>query len=443
MPQQKFQKLREDYPVFIYETFHWTISEHQLAVTFRFSVGDFCFEPQYLIPIPDSFSLTTDMLENLIFHLGLCETISYWKATCSPRLKICPYRLNPTATKWWKKLFYNGLGEFRYLNGINCSEEDFVNFEFETTATLSAFSDPSNQGVLIPIGGGKDSAVTLELLKKIDFTKYTFTLNEIPAAKRTRIQAGYASENHINVQRKLSPQLLKMNEEGFLNGHTPFSALLAFVTTLVASIYRLRYITLSNESSANESTIAGTNINHQYSKTIDFEQDFRDYAQRFITPDVEYFSFLRPISESEIARLFSRFSQHHATFRSCNRGSKKDEWCGKCSKCLFVWIILSPYLSTKALAEIFGRNLENDSELMDDFQKLTGIAAEKPFECIGTIDEVQKSIVDAYQNNHHQGYLYQYFMEQKIVLKPSKSNDTSSHFLPFQFLQILKQALHE
>lgn len=443
MNQQKFQRLRNEFPIFNYDGYHWEIFENRLNIVYHLSNGIYHFNPTYIIPITDSFSLTSEILENLIFQLGLCETISYWKATCSPVVKIKPFGLNQEAVEWWKKLFYNGLGEFRYLNGIECYQENFVNFEFEAEQSIKPFYQHDNQGVLIPVGGGKDSAVTLELLKQIEKQKFTFTLNQSPAATRSIIQAGYDEHRNINVLRTISPTLLKMNDDGFLNGHTPFSALLAFVTTFVSALYQIRYIALSNESSANESTIAGTNINHQYSKTIEFERDFRAYSKMFISPDIEYFSFLRPIFETEIAKLFSRFPQHHSSFRSCNKGSKTDVWCGSCSKCLFVWIILSPYLSTEELIKIFGKNLEEDFDLLDDFQKLTGIADEKPFECIGTIDEVRESIVRAYNHNEHKGILYQYFMDKGIQTLPQKTAELSANFLPNDFLQILKNAIHE
>lgn len=443
MNQHKFQDFRKNYPEFCYEGYHWEIFENELSIIYYFSIGSYKFESKYRFPISDRFSLTTDILENLVFHIGLCEVISYWKTTCSPIIRIKPFCLNNQQILWWKRLFYNGLGEFRYLNGIKCSEEDFVNIKFDTNETTKPFSMLENKGILIPVGGGKDSAVTLELLKEMHQQKFTFTLNQSPSEERTIKQAGYDSKLHINVRRTLSPILLKMNDEGFLNGHTPFSALLAFVTTLVAALNQLQFIALSNESSANESTIPGTNINHQYSKTLEFEKDFREYSHKNLSKDIEYFSFLRPINEMEIAKIFSRYPQHFQTFRSCNIGSKKDEWCGKCSKCLFVWIIFSPYLSTETLIKIFGKNLEEDSELMEDFQKLTGIAKEKPFECIGTIDEVRESIVNAYKNNHHKGYLYQYFVDLGLKVKSQKQVSLSPNFLQNDFLQILKSALYE
>ena len=117
--------------------------------------------------------------------------------------------------------------------------------------------------------------------------------------------------------------MLQLNAEGYLNGHTPFSALLAFLTLLIGVGSGSKYIALSNESSANESTVPGTDINHQYSKSIEFERDFRDYVSQHLSEEIQYFSFLRPLNEMQIASLFAQCEAYHPVFRSCNAGSTK------------------------------------------------------------------------------------------------------------------------
>ena len=44
------------------------------------------------------------------------------------------------------------------------------------------------------------------------------------------------------------------------------------------------------------------------------------------------------------------------------------------------------------MINIFGKDLLNDMELLDIFNKLIGLKDEKPFECVGTIDEVNASL---------------------------------------------------
>ena len=109
----------------------------------------------------------------------------------------------------------------------------------------------------------------------------------------------------------------------------------------------LKYVALSNESSANESTVAGSTVNHQYSKSFEFEQDFHKYEKDWLGSGVYYFSMLRPLSEFQIAKYFAGATAYHDIFRSCNAGSKQDIWCGHCPKCLFVFLILTGVVGLK------------------------------------------------------------------------------------------------
>ena len=143
---------------------------------------------------------------------------------------------------------------------------------------------------------------------------------------------------------------------------------------------------------------------------------------------MQYFSFLRPLSELQIASLFARYEAYHPVFRSCNVGSKTDSWCGHCPKCLFTWIILSPFLTRGQLTAIFGKDLMADASLQPVLEELNGTAAVKPFECVGTVEEVQ-ACLKATQNN---------MLEVDEILHRFITN----HFLPERFEQILKSNLH-
>ncbi len=95
--------------------------------------------------------------------------------------------------------------------------------------------------------------------------------------------------------------------------------------------------------------------------------------------------------------LFSRFSAYHDVFRSCNVGSKQDIWCGHCAKCLFAYIILSPFIAPDRLNAIFGKSMLDDSSLELEFRQLLGLAETKPFECVGTVSEVRQALQMAVQ----------------------------------------------
>lgn len=392
---EKFNRLRAEYPFLAYDGYDYQYSDKGLRVQFHFSLSDkFVFHPTLVVPAKDFFipaNINEAFLENVLFQIGMVESISYWKAACPPKLVVRGQTLSKEQVAWWKKLFYKGLGEFLHLNGISVKAEDFIQIESEPGHPFKPFSLKLDNTTLVPVGGGKDSVVTLELLGH-DNGNIPLIVNPREASKGTVMKMGFYYDSIVEVHRSIDPVLLELNAKGFLNGHTPFSALLAFIAVMAAGLSGKKYIALSNESSANESTVKGSEINHQYSKSAEFEKDVRWYVNKFITPEIEYFSFLRPLNELQIARLFSEFPKYLDVFKSCNVGSKTDTWCGTCAKCLFTYIILSPFVSQEKLESVFGKNLLQDAELWPVLRQLAGMTTTKPFDCIGTLDEVNAAL---------------------------------------------------
>lgn len=393
-----YKKLREKHRVFIYENYTINFERGGLYIEYLFKMPkDIEFRPSLYIPASQVFQPTQisgNMLRNLVFHIGMIELISYWKTACPPEVIVKPHKLTDSQAKWWKSLYYKGMGEFFYTNNIKANYDDFIKIlnHKDSGKSFSVSHLNKQSGFIIPVGGGKDSVVTLELLKNYEPCTIPMVINHRQATRQTIETAGYNLSNVIEVNRSLDKKMLSLNDEGYLNGHTPFSALLAFVSLLISTGAKTKYIALSNESSANEATIPGTEINHQYSKSYEFEKDFRNYVSENICTGIDYFSFLRPLNELQIARLFARYPQYHHVFKSCNAGSKNDIWCCNCSKCLFVFIILSPFLEPDSLKNIFGENLFEKTELTDCFNELTGASKHKPFECVGTIEEVNVAV---------------------------------------------------
>lgn len=442
----KFLKLRTKHPVFEYKSYSYTINNGTLQVDYCFNIGESIkFYPKLSIPARELYNCNNSkLIDNIVFHIGMVELISYWKTACPPKVRILCGTLNDDQISWWKKLYFNGLGEFFYLNGIDADISTFMDIESSGDDVTKADNVHNSNKVLVPIGGGKDSVVTMEILKNSDFDVLPMIVNPREASIRTIETAGFTIGGCAIVNRSLDMRLLELNEQGFLNGHTPFSALLAMVNVLLASLCGIKYIALSNESSANESTVPDTNINHQYSKSYEFEDDFNYYLSKYITDDILYFSFLRPLNELQIAKLFAGFSQHFEGFRSCNVGSKKDVWCGKCPKCLFTYIILSPFIEKDELLKIFGGNLLDDSELENIYKELSGVADVKPFECVGTSAEVISALKNVKSIELKNSVLAKNI--DSIIADDFGSlidNWNSINFLPKEFNDALKNAIYE
>lgn len=445
-----FLKLRKKYPEFIYEKYEIIESEDDYNIIFTFNIPNLTvFNPTITIPKKGlkNSCVNQEYLNELVFHVGLIELISYFKCTCSPNVIIKCGHLNEEQKKWFKKLYYNGLGEFLYTNNIEISEEELIHI----TCLKEKINLPeiAYQGIgnLIPIGGGKDSVVTLEILKEEKEDNSPFIINPKEVTINSCKAGGYSEEKIISVNRTIDKNLIELNKQGFLNGHTPFSSLVAFLTYLCAYLAGKRYILLSNEASANESTVLGTNINHQYSKTYEFERDFNFYTKKYFNIEIDYFSFLRPLHEIQIAMLFSKFENYHNIVRSCNVGSKNTpwNWCCNCPKCLFVYIILSPFLKKEELISMFGEDLYEKDSLLKTFIELLGYSDTKPFECIGTYSEVRLAVSLVIKN--YKGklpYLLKYYQDN-YPLELDTSILTSyneENYLNEKFTKILKEVLN-
>lgn len=396
--QTKYDAFRQTYPEFVYESYQYDVQPDGLHIVFAFRIGsNILFRPTAFIPARHFLEMNQprQVMDLLVFNIGMIELVSYWKCYCPPTVRVGCGWLDDDQVAFWKRVYYYGLGEFFYTNGIHCSPDDFLTIQPQGRP-IAADPLPTHldgDAHLVPIGGGKDSVVTLELLRRLPQTSLRpLIMNPRGATIACAAAAGYDMDQVLVIQRTIDPLLLRLNSQGCLNGHTPFSAMLAFYTLLAAQLSGIPHIALSNENSANESTVAGTSVNHQYSKSFQFENDFRQYVSRYLPIGADYYSFLRPLSELQIAMIFSQHEKYFPIFRSCNAGSKTDSWCGKCAKCLFAYIILSPFVAPSRLNHIFGKNMLDDTELQPLFDQLVGKAPTKPFECVGTISEVHAAL---------------------------------------------------
>lgn len=447
-----FNKLRTQYPQFQFTKFETITYEDKYEINYYYSINnsiDFCNKMIIHKKMWD-FKLDIDnpAIQNILFNIGIVEGISYYKLTCSPVYYIECGQLNDFQKNWWQKLIYNGLGELRYLNGFaDISCDDFVqihsnhNMECNNTFIDSKYTK-NNEGNLVPIGGGKDSIVTLELLKEYSNTPFMF-FHKRQASYDTCYTYGFKDNDIFEVERYLDKKLFELNKQCYLNGHVPISSMIAFVSILTATLLGKKYIVLSNESSSNEGNIEGTNINHQYSKSYEFEHDFNEYVSKCFTNDIKYFSLLRPISEYQIAKQLVKYEKYLNIFRSCNSGIKENVWCCNCPKCIFVYCLLLPFLGLEKTNSIFGNSILDNLELELDFRKLIGLECEKPFECVGTKDEIifglNKYISD-YPNNVPM--LIQKYANYITSFKPNFDYDNyfnNEHFVPQEYIEILKK----
>lgn len=390
--------LRKKYPSFIYQKYFWKISKRNLSIWFDFKIEpNLKFQPKVIIKNVNRERLNQigeEILNNLVFHLGLIEILSYWKTTCSPEIVIKAGFLNKKQIRWWKDLIIKGMGQFFYENKIDFTKPNFLKIisksNNHTKRTAVKKLSLLQNRILVPVGGGKDSILTLEKLKAQGNEIGCFLVN--PTEVMRKIVKVAKIKDLIIVKREIDPALLELNKRGFLNGHTPITAVLSFLSVLAAVLFDYKNIAFSNEKSANEGNLKylGKIINHQWSKSLEFEKKFSYYCQKYLVKNINYFSFLRKYTELEITKMFTKYPQYFSIFSSCNvvlAKKLKRRWCGNCPKCLFIYTSLYPFLEKKQLLRIFGRDIFENKKLLLAMKSLTGEGGHKPFECVGTKKE--------------------------------------------------------
>ncbi|MEK7578061.1 MAG: hypothetical protein AAB492_05665 [Patescibacteria group bacterium] len=386
------EKLRERHPRLVYTSYKMAQTGNELVVVYTYLLEpDSTFESTYRFPCPSKIELS--LVEPFLFQLGMVEAISYWKLACPQELLVQAGALTTTDISFFKSLFLHGLGEFYYVNTIDFTIDNF----FAIRSTKSGENSPveiSTKAIdLVLVGGGKDSALLLSLLTKSHRSIKPLVINPSLAAEKT-IQA-LGLDSPLVVTRTIDPKLIKLNGQGYLNGHTPFSALLSFVGVTVAALFGYENVIVANEQSANEGNVVykGVEVNHQYSKSLRYENLFREHLQETLTPSIAYFSAMRAFNDVQIAKMFSFETALLPIFRSCNRSRTINEWCGECAKCAFTYLTLFPFVPYEKIITIFGRDYFSNPLILGFIRELVGIIPVKPFECVGTSDEAKLALL--------------------------------------------------
>lgn len=405
--------------------------------------------------------LPRGLLDRALFALHLIGGISYYKTCCPREIVVRSGTLTETQARFWDEVYENGLGEFFFQNNI-----DFRSLvRFPATAKEpppELHFTPNTDRVLVPIGGGKDSTVTLELLRRSGFHSTALRMGPHPLLRKF---AHAADVPLLSVERILSQTLFTLNADGALNGHIPITAYLSILSVVVALLYEFPTVVMSNERSANVGSLLfhGKEINHQWSKSLAFERMLQEYLRTFITPDLHCFSLLRPWSELRIAHVFSHFPQYFDCTTSCNRNWKivkpltpalsrgergTAPWCGNCPKCAFTFALYAAFLPKETVLRIFGKNLFEEQALLATYMALLGIEGVKPFECVGTPEETRAAfLLIRERGEFNDTPVMQLFFERELPHIPdiAKSirtalDPTVDHAIPPLFATVLSES---
>ena len=376
----------------------------------RYALDDLEFTERFTFPLPlvEVVPNRLTVVERLLDHLWLVAGLSYFKMAAPSVIRIEAGGFHRLDIELHQLLLSRGLGEFCFVNGLNP--------QLSPTYEFHALDDPPapitalqlELGPLVPVGGGKDSCVSIEGLRAAGLHPTLVSIRRFPIIADVIDASGLAD---LHVERVLDPMVSHLNARGALNGHVPATAIVSFAALIVAALHGFDAVVMSNERSASEGNVlyGGVEINHQWSKSDEAESAITVAVAR-ITPELGWFSLLRPLSELHISQLFARHcSRYFSTFSSCNRSQIIDptqrvaRWCRRCPKCQFVYLALAVSMPRHQLETIFGEDLFTTSAI-EGFRSLLGLSSWKPFECVGESGECRVAlslIIDSVEWAHH------------------------------------------
>ena len=442
-----FEDLRLEETTFRFVAVDYEERSGEVAFTYAFDESITLVE-RLSFPVPDS-PLPPERrraLQRALFLLSLVAGISYYKAAVPPVARIESGTVTEDEIAFLERLYFEGLGEFAYVNGLRLQNRP--RFEYTLARERNIERVDLDRRSLVAVGGGKDSCVSVETLRS---GNEPMLLASVNGARPILDVVGASGLDFVQVRRMISPELLHLNTIGALNGHVPITAIVSLVLSATALITGCDAVVMSNERSASSGNLdwEGRMVNHQYSKSLDAERGLAELIRNSVTPDLAYFSLLRPLSELEIARRFAQMDHYHFSFTSCNRPfgispakeSSSNNWCCDCPKCRFVFLALAPFLPPQKLQSIFGFNMLDDRRQEGGFDALIGWNAHKPFECVGEVEESLAALTLLSQRPEWQGHWivkrFQNDIFPRLTLphdlttkpfQPSRDHDVPQHF---------------
>ena len=377
----------------------YTFDEQNGLLSFRYKAYDggesHAFEERYVFqrPFAPLSPEKRKVLDRVFFLFHIAAGISYYKAFLSDVVSVESGTLTKEESSFFTTFYFKGLGEFFCRNELPLKK---VSFPFGEK-TEPCLKENLKKRCLLPVGGGKDSSLSLELLKEAGFQGEEILPVSCGIARpieETIKVSGLPTS--LLIRREISPELIALNKEGkVFNGHVPITGIFAFLLLACGILYDYAFVVMSCERSANAATrlYKGEEVNHQWSKSFEFESLFRSLTQKLV-PGFSYFSLLRPLSELKIASLFTKYCQKYfPVFTSCNKAFKLDRekrldrWCTDCDKCRFVFLSLAAFMDKESLVHAFGKDMLDDETQEEGFKELLGLSGFKPFECVGEVGE--------------------------------------------------------
>ncbi len=259
-----------------------------------------------------------------------------------------------------------------------------------------AHARPKTSRVLVPVGGGKDSIVALEIVRRSGLDFSLFTVRDQPPMARTAEVARRAAPARRPPAAAGAAALARRRAQRphpDHGDHLVHRAADGGAERLRRGGAGQRALGLAGQRQLRR---------HRGQPPVLQERARRGAAARARRPrrparSTSSRSCARPRSSRSPAAS-PRYTDYHRAFTSCNRVFRLDpelrfqSWCADCDKCRFVFLVLAPFMEPAAMEAIFGKAMLDDPEQFPGFALLTATGGHKPFECVGEEEESAAAI---------------------------------------------------
>src|SRR5262249_22015612 len=120
-------------------------------------------------------------------------------------------------------------------------------------------------------------------------------------------------------------------------------------------------------------------------------------------------------------------------------------WCLDCPKCRFTFLMLATALDRTRLLRIFGANLLDAPGQLPGYSELLGLAAHKPWECVGEIDECRAALLHLAEDPAWQSSVVVRALAPRLRQASPDGGDwrslltpSSEHFLPARYERMVR-----
>jgi len=272
--------------------------------------------------------------------------------------------------------------------------------------------------VLMSSSVGKDSLVAMKLLERMEVPFSSYNMRFVlwgEDSERSQLDRlldvcdpirRHVVEGSDIGLRELIDQKYSKIIKTICSPATPNAVFLALPVMLQ---HGYRYLVVGNEMSADTpnffSKELDQQVNHQWGKSLDAEKLIEGYISKNLISSFSFFSILKPFSEYTIFSLLRNDQQYFYLTHSCNLLST---WCRRCPKCVYVWLQSLAYLDESVVSQVFEENLFEVTDVEDILLELIGLNGNKPFECVGDIEESQLAFVVCMEKGYDGPVLQQF-----------------------------------